>query len=693
MSKFVYDNGLDREPLRIGELLRLMGTNNARRASYLIPDLQRDYVWDHKKIINLVDTLMKGWPFGQILVAQTGRLSPRFSPRAFYSKIVRVGAAPCEVMNADLNSPDATLVLDGQQRLQSLFTALSPSSGGLVLDQKVWIESLSPNKSSGLWSGYVSPAAFLSVNVVNLAAAYEACRDVGKIDYSAQAKLPVLEWGFDHDIKASQLWSRRAMLPRFLVTQWGEDNTSELVFLKDLWEIENGDIQAEIRKRGISPDYAEAVTKFYERFVAIKQVPVPQLCILSREECGLDDDAYNEMILSVFTRLNAGGVELSEDEITFSWIKRYWPREDMSAEDAINALKVSLTEQGMSLKGGALVQLLSGIWADVERDGKRLNDADLLDGQLLKRVAAFLGANWNDISEQIVNVANLLRRHNLAYGVQYFSLHGFTILATWLIIGRLWANCHQGASRAEQISFDSLFGPELDVRIDRLIFACQWASSIGNYDVALNDLYVDLQGVGTYADACRVMGEWLDKQLHAYAESAKVAVNSLERATRAGVSAYTTQLWCWQRLDYDRKKVSEKLALEHGGITSGLPNVDHCVSYAFWEEFVGKFESSPKGSDVYNRLLAKINQIGNCNVLCKEINCSKGSKTMREFFKKIGLDESDVSPLAIPIEMISPDADALTPELVLEKIEKRTSLIRSDLCHFLDGLPTHRLVL
>lgn len=689
MNAFVYDHEEGCEPLRIAKLLQLMGTNYARSASYMLPDLQRDYVWGEKKIINLIDTLMKGWPFGQILVAQTGRLSARFSPRAFYSKIVRVGDAPCMAMNADPNSDDATLVLDGQQRLQSLFLALSPCSDGLVLDQRTWIASLNPKNAYYLGWGHPAPAAFLALNVENLAAAYEECEDVSRIDYSSQAKLPILEWVFDHDIRDSQLWNRRNLLPKFLKTSWGEDNTSGYLLLKDMWGV--ADVSELLEGKGVRPECIEPVKRFFGRFSIIREVPVPVLRVLSREKCGLSVEEYNEMILSVFTRLNAGGVKLSEDEITFSWIKRFWSREDVSAEVAIADLRIALAEEGIDVKGGALVRLLSGIWADIERGGRQLTEADLLDGQLLKSVAAFLASNWETISSQIGNAARLLRQHNLMFGSQYFSLHGFTILASWMIIGRLWANRRGASSCAEQVKFDSLFGAWIGGCVDRLIMACQWASSLGNYDGDLNKLNSTLKNAKGFEDAYLAMADWMTEQIKKHAETAKVSINGLERATRAGVSAYTTQLWCWQRLDVDRMRISEMLAREQGGITAGAPNVDHCVSYSFWEEYVGRFPDSPKGSDVYNSRIAKINQLGNCNVLCKEINCSKSSTTMREFLAKMGFKESDVRPLAIPAEMLSPDADSLTPDVILRRIGERTALIRSGLCKFLDGCPTHRL--
>ena len=44
----------------------------AKGATYLIPDLQRGFVWNPQKIEALLDTVIKGWPFGSVLLAEIG---------------------------------------------------------------------------------------------------------------------------------------------------------------------------------------------------------------------------------------------------------------------------------------------------------------------------------------------------------------------------------------------------------------------------------------------------------------------------------------------------------------------------------------------------------------------------------------------------------------------------------------------
>jgi hypothetical protein len=52
-----------REPL--AEIIK-KATVNA--TTYVIPDLQRPYVWSPRQVTMLVDSLFRGWPFGSLLL-------------------------------------------------------------------------------------------------------------------------------------------------------------------------------------------------------------------------------------------------------------------------------------------------------------------------------------------------------------------------------------------------------------------------------------------------------------------------------------------------------------------------------------------------------------------------------------------------------------------------------------------------
>lgn len=91
----------------IGELLAKI-----RSGAIQLPDFQRPYKWDDERIVQLLVTVLRGHPLGVVMTLETGGHFVRFKP----TPIAGAGAA-------ELGDPDL-LLLDGQQRLTSLFQSL-----------------------------------------------------------------------------------------------------------------------------------------------------------------------------------------------------------------------------------------------------------------------------------------------------------------------------------------------------------------------------------------------------------------------------------------------------------------------------------------------------------------------------------------------------------------------------------------
>jgi hypothetical protein len=77
-----------------------------------LPDFQRGWIWDDEHIRSLLASISLSYPIGAVMMLQTGNPSVRFKPRP-------VEGAP----TPSVNTPER-LILDGQQRLTSLFLAL-----------------------------------------------------------------------------------------------------------------------------------------------------------------------------------------------------------------------------------------------------------------------------------------------------------------------------------------------------------------------------------------------------------------------------------------------------------------------------------------------------------------------------------------------------------------------------------------
>jgi hypothetical protein len=90
-----------------------------------LPDFQRGWVWDDERIRSLLASVSVSFPIGAIMLLQTGGENVRFKPRPLTGSHERLREIAPE-----------TLILDGQQRLTSLYQALLGQSAVETKDIK-----------------------------------------------------------------------------------------------------------------------------------------------------------------------------------------------------------------------------------------------------------------------------------------------------------------------------------------------------------------------------------------------------------------------------------------------------------------------------------------------------------------------------------------------------------------------------
>lgn len=102
----MYDKTFETHPIDLSALLR-----NAQEGRLQLPDFQREYVWGDEDVQNLIGSVAKGYPIGTFLSLQTGG-EINFKPRL-------LAGVPAHTSKVE----PAELLLDGQQRLTSLYQA------------------------------------------------------------------------------------------------------------------------------------------------------------------------------------------------------------------------------------------------------------------------------------------------------------------------------------------------------------------------------------------------------------------------------------------------------------------------------------------------------------------------------------------------------------------------------------------
>ena len=100
---------------------------NIRRGKYLLPAIQREFVWKPDQIIRLFDSLMKDYPIGSFLFWDVD--SEKVKEYQFYRFIQDYHERDRKhnVKAQPSREQDVVAVLDGQQRLTSLYIALKGS--------------------------------------------------------------------------------------------------------------------------------------------------------------------------------------------------------------------------------------------------------------------------------------------------------------------------------------------------------------------------------------------------------------------------------------------------------------------------------------------------------------------------------------------------------------------------------------
>jgi hypothetical protein len=83
------------------------------KGEYRIPQFQREYVWEKSKVIELFDSIYREWPIGTFFLWKAGREYNRL-----FRHSIDLNISPIQ------DDDDITFILDGQQRITSLYVTL-----------------------------------------------------------------------------------------------------------------------------------------------------------------------------------------------------------------------------------------------------------------------------------------------------------------------------------------------------------------------------------------------------------------------------------------------------------------------------------------------------------------------------------------------------------------------------------------
>lgn len=275
--------------------------NQIKQEEIVLPAIQRDFVWPEDKVLRLLDSIMRGYPIGIVLLWETYLdLQYRTFDGAFQ---------PGQIHNFKENKrkKKLKLVLDGQQRLQSLYIALY----GTYKAKSLYLDVLSGRDSD---------------DVAEEIYTFEFLDNVGFEQWKEKA-LAAHEGEFPENANAR--------LPKYLI------KVADL-FLSGVRE--RGAIVNSIKQQVVlSEEDEERMRTNIARFdeVLTKNQNILKVSVIDEDLPGDNPDRKSEAdVLEIFVRINREGTPLSRSDLIFSMLKLNWRESAESLPEFVRQINV-----------------------------------------------------------------------------------------------------------------------------------------------------------------------------------------------------------------------------------------------------------------------------------------------------------------------------------------------------------------
>jgi hypothetical protein len=356
---------------------------------YVLPAIQREFVWDNEQICRLFDSLMQGYPFGTFLFWKVEpERSAEFKFFGFVQNYHERDAPHCPELGT-LPSRELTAVLDGQQRL----TALNIGLRGSTARKEPYKRRSNPN---------AYPKKLLFLNLL----AERGEDDEGEaysfrfLDPDKAAAEPEALWYPVADIMAVPNTAR--------LSQW---------LFKKLNE----------RGLGSSDDLFNRASDTLHRLFEVVHT-APSLSYFPEKSQELD------RVLRIFLRLNSGGTVLSYSDLLLSIAVAQWSKLD--ARHEIHGLVDELNRIGSGFSFSKDFVLKAGLMlGDIKSVGFKVENFNRQNMGVLENI-------WGDVRRAMMLTVELvasfglnehvLRADSALLPIAYY-LHRRKPPANWLL--------------------------------------------------------------------------------------------------------------------------------------------------------------------------------------------------------------------------------------------------------------------
>jgi hypothetical protein len=320
--------------------------NPDEEGGFWLPNIQRPFVWDEEQICRLFDSILREYPISTLLIWKT-------RSQILHRKFIENYRSGLKLSDfyVPRNEKKKCLVLDGQQRLQSLFIGLCGSYDGREL--------------------------YLDILSGELAAPADIKYKFAFLDLS-QASSP------QHDEEKS-LWIKFKELVN--------SPTDPLSAAEEVIAKAGRELSAEEKKK-----ISRHVGIVFKTFHSDDGISYQELDSTENNDLYSEDD-----VVEVFIRANSGGTKLGKSDLLFSLLSSSWDQADKQMEELLEilnrrgfafnrdfVLKICLALLDQGAQYGVSKFRKEGIREDIERNwdniAKAIKDVhDFVEGKTFIR--------------------------------------------------------------------------------------------------------------------------------------------------------------------------------------------------------------------------------------------------------------------------------------------------------------------
>lgn len=275
---------------------------NIRSKKYLLPSIQRELVWNTRQIEKLFDSLMRDYPVGSFLFWHVDK--NRVGEFTFYEFIRNYHERDSKHNpKADvLGDSDVTAVLDGQQRLTSLFIGL--------------LGSYSKKDKAKRWNNDLAfPRRYLHLNLLKK---YSDEEDLD-LDYDFYFLTEAEAKEYQEESPEEYFWFKVGDILKFSESH----QISDYLISNDLSSLPKETYQFANR----------TLFKLYD--VVHKDAIINYF---------LERHGELDKVLNIFVRINSGGTPLSYSDLLLSIASASWKKKD--AREEITAFVDEISDSG-----------------------------------------------------------------------------------------------------------------------------------------------------------------------------------------------------------------------------------------------------------------------------------------------------------------------------------------------------------